>query len=163
MMMPTNSPVEESPANEVDVQKRAIPNMSGIEMALLTGCQDRHYAFGLAMALVSTGVSVDVIGSDEIDSPELHAEPNLRFLNFREGQSNSTNFAQKLWKVLVYYAKLIRYAAHSRPKILHILWNYKLELFDRTVLMLYYKALGKKIVFTAHNVNQARRDSKDSW
>ena len=46
---------------------------------------------------------------------------------------------------------------------MHILWNYKLELFDRTVFMLCYKALGKKIVFTAHNVNQARRDSKDSW
>ena len=28
--------------------------------------------------------------------------------------------------------------------------------------MLYYKAAGKKIAFTAHNVNQARRDAKDS-
>ena len=28
--------------------------------------------------------------------------------------------------------------------------------------MLYYKALGKKIVLTAHNVNRSRRDSKDS-
>jgi D-inositol-3-phosphate glycosyltransferase len=30
------------------------------------------------------------------------------------------------------------------------------------VLMLYYKALGKKIVFTAHNVNAGKRDSRDS-
>jgi len=29
--------------------------------------------------------------------------------------------------------------------------------------MLYYKAAGKKIALTAHNVNQARRDAKDSW
>jgi glycosyltransferase involved in cell wall biosynthesis len=43
------------------------------------------------------------------------------------------------------------------------LWNYKLEFFDRTILMLYYKILGKKIALTAHNVNQARRDAKDSW
>jgi len=28
--------------------------------------------------------------------------------------------------------------------------------------MLYYKMCGKKIAYTAHNVNQARRDGKDS-
>lgn len=161
-----DAPAERVPtsAHEAEVQKWTVPNSpSGIEMALLTGCQDRHYAFGLAMALASQSVFVDIIGSDEIDSPELHAAPNLHFLNFREGQSRNDNFAQKLWKLFLYYAKLVRYAARSRPKILHVLWNYKLELFDRTILMLYYKVLGKKIVFTAHNVNQARRDSNDSW
>lgn len=81
MIMQTNSVTEESSANEVEIQKQTIPNSPlGIEMALLTGCQDRHYAFGLAMALVSKGVYLDVIGSDEIDSPELHAAPNLHFL-----------------------------------------------------------------------------------
>ncbi len=62
----------------------------------------------------------------------------------------------------MYYAKLIRYAATAKPRIFHILWNNKFELFDRTLLMLYYKLLGKKIVFTVHNVNAGRRDSKDT-
>jgi len=31
------------------------------------------------------------------------------------------------------------------------------------LLMLYYKLLGKRIVFTAHNVNAGKRDSNDSW
>jgi glycosyltransferase involved in cell wall biosynthesis len=43
------------------------------------------------------------------------------------------------------------------------LWNNKFELFDRTLLMLYYKLLGKKVIFTAHNVNAGKRDSNDSW
>jgi glycosyltransferase involved in cell wall biosynthesis len=64
---------------------------------------------------------------------------------------------------VVYYARLIRYAARSKPRILHILWNNKVELFDRTLLMLYYKMLRKKVVLTAHNVNQARRDGNDSF
>src|SRR5262249_39195599 len=34
---------------------------------------------------------------------------------------------------------------------------------DRTALLLYYKTLGKRIVLTAHNVNAARRDSRDNW
>ena len=162
--MQMSSVSEKSPAKELEIQERAIFNSPlRIEIGLLTGCQDRPYASGLAMALISKGVSLDIIGSDEIDSPELHTTPNVRFLNFRGSQRNDANFPEKLSKLLVYYVRLIRYAARSKPKTLHILWNNKFEFFDRTILMLYYKMLGKKIVLTAHNVNQARRDSKDSW
>jgi D-inositol-3-phosphate glycosyltransferase len=163
MIIETNSIIEESSIKAAEVQKPAVPRMQlGIEIGLLTGCLDRPYAFGLAMGLASQGVSLDIIGSDEIDSPELHTTSNLQFLNFRGSQKNA-NFAEKLWKLLVYYASLLRYAARSKPKVLHILWNGKFEYFDRTILMLYYKAMGKKMALTAHNVNQARRDAKDSW
>jgi D-inositol-3-phosphate glycosyltransferase len=164
MIMEMSSVVERSRANEVEIQQLAISDSRlSVDIGLLTGCQDRPYAFGLAMALTSKGVLIDIIGGDEIDSPELHATPRLRFLNFRGSLKNQGNFAVKLWKLLDYYAKLIRYAARSDPKVLHILWNNKIEVFDRTILMLYYKVVGKKIAFTAHNVNQARRDAKDSW
>jgi D-inositol-3-phosphate glycosyltransferase len=133
-----------------------------IELGLLTGCQDRPYAFGLAMALVSKGVGVDVIGGDEIDSPELHVTRSLRFLNFRGDQHAKVGLAKKLSNLALYYARLMRYAARSKPKLLHILWNNKIEWFDRTILMMYYRALGKRVALTAHNVNQARRDAKDS-
>src|SRR5882757_7559868 len=157
MIMQTSSLTEKSSAKEVELQKQAIStSTSDIEIGLLTGCQDRPYAFGLAMALASKRVGVDVIGSDDLDSPEMHATPNLRFLNFRGNQGDSINFAKKLWRLAVYYARLMRYAADPKPRILHILWNNKIELFDRTILMAYYKLCGKKIAFTAHNVNQAR-------
>jgi glycosyltransferase involved in cell wall biosynthesis len=66
-------------------------------------------------------------------------------------------------RVLVYYFRLIFYAATARPKVFHILWNNKFEFFDRTMLMLYYKCLGKKIILTAHNVNIGERDGNDSF
>ena len=50
-----------------------------------------------------------------------------------------------------------------RPPILHILWNNKFELFDRTLLMAYYRLVGKRVVLTAHNVNAAARNGRDSW
>ena len=59
--------------------------------------------------------------------------------------------------------RLIRYAATAKPRIFHILWNNKFETFDRTLLMLYYRLLGKRIVLTAHNVNAGKRDSKDTF
>jgi len=138
------------------------PIQAGIEVALLTGCQDRPYAFGISTALASKGIKVDVIGSDEVDSPEMHDTSNLHFVNMLGSQLQNIGFAKKLSIWLRYYARLTRYAANAKPGIFHILWNNKFEHFDRTFLMLYYKLLGKKIVFTAHNVNQARRDRKDS-
>ncbi len=133
-----------------------------LDVAVLTGCQDRPYAHGLVMALTSKDVHVDMIGSDGEDSADLHVTPNLRFLNFRGSQNEGDKFATKLYKLMLYYARLCRYVMRSKPAILHILWNNKIEYFDRTLLMLYYKLLGKKIALTAHNVNQAKRDRQDS-
>src|SRR6267142_1378601 len=133
-----------------------------IEVGLLTGCQDRPYAFGLAMVLVSKGVRLDVIGSDEVDSSELHSTPKLRFLNLRGNHRQQASFQEKLYNIVIYYARLLWYAARTEAKIFHILWNNKFEYLDRTLMMVYYKALRKKIVITAHNVNQGRRDSNDS-
>ena len=134
MIMQTSRVAEKSPAEEIEVQRQATHDSPlGIEIGLLTGCQDRPYAFGLAMALVAKRVGVDVIGSDDLDSPELHVTANLRFLNFQGDQRENVNFAEKLWKLAVYYARLIRYAARSKPTIFHILWNNKFEFFDRTV------------------------------
>src|ERR1700733_10047890 len=105
--MQMSSVSEKSPAKELEIQERAIFNSPlRIEIGLLTGCQDRPYAFGLAMALISKGVCLDIIGSDEIDSPELHITPNLRFLDFRGLQRSHDTAATKLSKLLVYYSKL---------------------------------------------------------
>ncbi len=131
------------------------------EVALLTGGADKPYALGLAPSLAAEGVIVDFIGSDDINGPELHDSPLIRFLNLRGDQSVKASRTRKMWRVLVYYLRLILYAATSRPRVFHILWNNKFEFFDRTALMLYYKLLGKKVVFTAHNVNAGKRDGKD--
>jgi glycosyltransferase involved in cell wall biosynthesis len=131
-------------------------------VAMLTGGGDRPYVFGLTTALMSKGVALDVISSDELDFPELHGKPGVNFLNLRGDQRTDATFLTKALRVSRYYAKLIRYAAAAKPSIFHILWNNKFEIFDRTLLMLYYRLLRKKIVLTAHNVNAGRRDSKDT-
>ena len=146
---------------DVIIHAGSMAQQAEFDVALLTGGFDRPYAYGLAMALVQKGVRLDLIGSDEVDSPEMHTTAGLQFLNL--WPSRSTNRARaKLSRVLKYYARLIRYTAVAEPKIFHILWNSKVQLFDRTLLMLYYKAMGKKIALTAHNVNQGRRDGNDS-
>ena len=132
-------------------------------VALLTGGGDKPYALGMAAALTSAGIRVDFIGSDDLAVPELLNRPLVNFLNLRGDQRPEASRMAKALRVLRYYARLIRYAATAKPKLFHILWNNKFQFFDCTLLMLYYRLLGKKIVFTAHNVNAGKRDSSDSW
>ena len=132
-------------------------------VALLTGGADKPYAFGLAKALMSKGAALDLIGNDELDCPDLRGKPGINFLNLRGNQRPEANVLSKVFRVLMYYARLIRYAATAKPRIFHILWNNKFEIFDRTLLMLYYKVLGKRIALTLHNVNAGKRDSNDTF
>src|ERR1700732_4704546 len=110
-----------------------------IEVALLTGGGDKPYAFGLATQLISKGVTLDIIGSDDLNCPEFRGNPRVNFLNLRGDQRPDASFGKKALRVLVYYFRLLRYALTAKPKIFHILWNNKFESFDRTLLMLYYK------------------------
>jgi len=133
-----------------------------IAVTLLTGGSDKPYVLGLTAELLARGIAVELIGSDELDCAELQNRSGLNFLNLRGDQRSDADFSSKMVRVLRYYWKLLVYAASAKPKIFHILWNNKFESFDRTLLMLYYKALGKSVVLTAHNVNAGRRDSKDT-
>lgn len=139
------------------------PEPGKIEVSLLTGGFDRHYACGLTMAMASQDVRMEVIGSDEVDSPEMHSTPGVTFLNFWGNHRPDVSRFEKVSRLFLRYARLIRYAATAKPKIFHILWNNKFQAFDRTILMLYYKAMGRKVVFTAHNVNAGKRDGCDTW
>ena len=133
-----------------------------IAVSLLTGGGDKPYAFGLASELIRRRITLDLIGSDDLDCPEFRGIPHVCFLNLRGDQRTDTDYAKKILRVLVYYVKLIIYALKAKPRVFHLLWNNKFQSFDRTVLMLYYKLLGKKIALTVHNVNAGKRDSNDS-
>jgi glycosyltransferase involved in cell wall biosynthesis len=132
-------------------------------IALLTGGGDKPYALGMADALTSEAISIDFIGSDELNVSALLNNPRVNFLNLRGDQRAEASPGAKVRRILNYYLRLIVYAAKARPKLFHILWHNKFQLFDRTLLMFYYRLLGKKIVFTAHNVNAGKRDLNDSW
>ena len=57
-----------------------------LRVGLLTGAGDLHYAMGLTLALVERGISVDFIGSDQVNAPVLHESQFICFLNLRGDQ-----------------------------------------------------------------------------
>ena len=152
------TPIESSPISGRTPGLTAKPAVT-----LLTGGSDKPYVFGLSMELLSKGAVIDLIGSDELDCADFRGKPGLNFFNLRGDQRTDASLSTKVSRIIRYYAKLMRYAATAQPRIFHILWNNRFETFDRTLLMLYYRLLGKKIVLTAHNVNTHRRDARDSF
>src|SRR5215467_1789463 len=155
--------IDQTHAKPVELlDSKASEVSEGIAVSLLTGGSDKPYVFGLATELTSKDVMLDLIASDELDSPEIRNIPQLRFLKLRGDQNPHVSLWKKTARILSYYSKLIRYAATAKPKIFHILWNNKFLHFDRTLLTYYYKLLGKKVVLTVHNVNTEKRDNKDS-
>jgi len=81
--------------------------VSAVSVALLTGGSDKHYVYGLSTALGAKGAMIDLIGSDELDEPELRATPGVNFVNLRGDQRQDVNLLSKVIRVSAYYAKLI--------------------------------------------------------
>jgi D-inositol-3-phosphate glycosyltransferase len=134
-----------------------------LKVSLLTGGGDKPYALGLLNALISQGITVDFIGNDEMSTADVVADKRVNFLNLRGNQSPSAPTLKKIYRVLRYYFRLLKYAATTESVIFHILWFNKFLFLDRTLLNVYYKLLGKKLVFTAHNIDEKERDGGNNF
>lgn len=129
-----------------------------MKVSLLTGGGDKPYALGLLDALISKGITVDFIGNDDMGNAEIVAQKNVIFFNLRGDQNPTAPIIEKIGRVLSYYWRLLKYATTTDSTLFHILWFNKFLLLDRTFLNVYYKLLGKKLVFTAHNIDEKERD-----
>jgi glycosyltransferase involved in cell wall biosynthesis len=133
-----------------------------MEVALLTAGKDPHYALGLAPALADAGIELELVGNSDMEKFPGVRHSKITFFNLRGDQRAEAALFRKICRILVYYARLVRFSWQSRSDLFHILWPNKFVYFDRTLLNIYYRALGKKLVFTAHNVNTEARDQRDS-
>lgn len=134
----------------------------GLHVALLTAGRDRPYAFGLSTALLEEGARLDVIAGDDLSDTVLAGNPRVSLRALRREPPSGAGILAKTSGILRYYLALIRYVTIARPSVFHILWNNKFETFDRVFLMAFYRLLSKRIVLTAHNINTASRDGRDS-
>ena len=135
-----------------------------MKVSLLTGGDaSPHYVLALLSGLASAGVEVDCIGGNSIKDADVLTNKNVCFYNLRGDQNPDAPFTEKVFRILRYYLRLIKYAFVTESEIFHIQWLNRFVHFDRTFLNIYYKCLGKKLVFTAHNINAAQRDKNDNF
>ena len=131
-----------------------------MKVALLTGGKDAHYVRGLLRELAASGVKVALIGSDELADAEDIRNGQVDFHNLIGSLDPDDGLMAKAWRVLSYYCRLLTFAARTDARLFHILWFRKFPLGERMLLSAYFKLLGKKLVFTAHNVDDQARDGR---
>jgi D-inositol-3-phosphate glycosyltransferase len=133
-----------------------------VKITLITGGAP-HYEAGLVSGLVKQGLLLDVVGGDDLAGVPTLRDPAVRFLNIFGTLNPGSSVWRKLRRLLTSYLGLMHYAMTTESPLFHLQWPYKFVFFDRTLLNVYYKALGKKLVFTAHNIDQDARDGTHSW
>jgi D-inositol-3-phosphate glycosyltransferase len=139
-----------------------LTNKNKIKISLLTGGQDIHYALGLLSGLAPHDLDIEFIGNDHWQDAYVVKSKKVIYYNLRGDQKPDAPMKDKIVRVLRYYFKLMKYTAQTDSKLFHIQWLNKFTYFDRTLLNIYYKLLGKKLVFTAHDINYRKLVGKDS-
>ena len=133
-----------------------------LRISLLTGGQDFHYSLGLLSGLVPKELDIEFIGNDHWKNASIMKNKNVIYYNLRGDQKSEVPLKEKIFRILRYYYRLMKYAAKTDSKLFHIQWLNKFTYFDRTLLNIYYKILGKKLIFTAHDINYRKLVGSDS-
>lgn len=133
-----------------------------VRVSLLTGGMDPPYVLGLLSGVIANPVLIDVIGNDEMKDEAVMQSQQVVYHNLRGNQDDHSRVVKRIIRTLRYYIKLVCYAFSTDSRMFHILWFNRFTYFDRTIINLYYKLLGKKLIYTAHNVNAGERDGTDT-
>jgi D-inositol-3-phosphate glycosyltransferase len=106
---------------------------------------------------------MQIIGCDELVNAPCVKRPNVEFVNFKGDHAQGRSLSYRLYWIIRYYCKTAVFIARSNARVVHIQWPYKLVFFDRTLFTLFFKVIGKRVLLTVHNVDQAARDDRQSW
>ncbi len=129
---------------------------------LACGGGDIYYELGLLSGLITKEIYVDFIGSDFMQNAGILSHERVSFYNLRRDQDPNVLVKEKFFRIIKFYIRLIKYAFTADSFLFHIQWLNKFTHFDRMFLNIYYKILGKKLIYTAHNVNAGVRNEKDT-
>jgi glycosyltransferase involved in cell wall biosynthesis len=134
-----------------------------MKISILNAGQQTDYLYGIVSGLSEIpSLEIDVIDSDS-SAGVLDAFPRAILFNLRGDNLLPQSIFTKAWSIGKYYIRLLWYTAHTQSEIFHIQWENSISLFDRTILVLYYKLFGKKLVHTAHNIYKDARDGRADY
>ena len=130
-----------------------------MRISILNAGQQTDYLYGLVSGLAKIPMlEIEVVDSDS-SVGLFEAFHQVSLFNLRGDNISPQSIFTKMWRIGRYYLRLLYYTASTRSDIFHIQWENSIALFDRILLILYYRLFGKKLVFTAHNIYREARDN----
>lgn len=121
---------------------------------------ENHYLYGLVTGLRQfDDLVIEIVGSD--NSEKLFTwNKDLIHRNLRHSIDPTRSKIKKIINLILFYFRLISYCIWSNADIFHIQWETNLFIIDRLLLVPLLKLRKKKVVYTAHNVDNEGRDEK---
>lgn len=117
-------------------------------LLLASGFQ-ADYVREVANAHARLGCPVNIIGGDMHEGQ--HYNPNVTLLNLRGNDQRDRNPVKEIAKLAAYYARLLRCVAASDTRIVYDV-SIGRPLLRCLAMYPLFRLLGKRIVYTAHNV-----------
>ncbi len=112
------------------------------------------YIHDLLNHLVDKVDRVDFIGSPIYDRNKLNSK--IAFYDYRADQERKSVLL-KPFGIIRYYYKLLAHLSRSDSKIVHIQWL-RFEFIEGVLISRIMQLMGKKIIYTAHNVLPHNKD-----
>jgi len=134
-----------------------------MKISILNAGQQTDYLYGIVSGL-SEIPSLEIEVVDSISSiGVVDTLQHTALFNLRGDNLSPQSPVVKAYRIFTYYIRLLWYTAHTSSKLFHIQWENSISLVDRTILVLYYKLFGKKLVYTAHNIDKDARDGQTTF
>jgi D-inositol-3-phosphate glycosyltransferase len=134
-----------------------------MKVSILNAGQQTDYLYGLVSGLSEIpSLTIEVVDSDS-SIGVIDTFPRTTLFNLRGDNLSPQSLVTKAWSITRYYLRLLWYTANTPSEIFHIQWENSISLFDRTVLILYYKLFRKKLIHTAHNIDKDARDGRTAF
>ena len=115
------------------------------------------YVFSLTQSLARLGVRIELLGGDDYDNPKYASQ--VTFVNIRGSRDARAAWHDKVTRVLRYYVRLVRHIWRTEAKTVHI-QAFRFPWIEGLLLVFLMKRAGKRVVYTAHNVQPKGRDHK---
>lgn len=123
--------------------------MNNPSVTIIPNGFQESYCVDLLNSLIENNVKVDFISSDYYDGEKI--DKRVVNLNLRGSQIEDVSFIKKAIRVPLYYYRFCKYVVKSPKKIFHVIYL-RFNFFDGVIFNFFLKLLGKRVIYTAHNV-----------
>lgn len=113
------------------------------------------YVFSLVQGLAQLGLHIELLGGDDYENPKY--SPLVTFVNIRGSRDSRSAWRDKATRILRYYGRLIGHVWRSEAKTVHI-QAFRFAVIEGVFMVFLFKRLGKRVIYTAHNVQPKGRD-----
>src|SRR5690554_6647586 len=108
-----------------------------------------EYIYNVVNNLSNNVDKIDLIGSSLYKDQRL--DQKINFYKLRDNHEGKVSAVVKSFRIINYYQKLIRYLSTTQATIIHVQWL-RFNFVEGVLITLLMRALGKKVIYTAHNI-----------